>query len=141
MGKYNHAEAYCHMIYANENKSKVVSVYNTRDGVTPFIVSIENEMFQHIAFGEDYCEENYTPIEGDYVFTDYTEEAAKENAEFFYQELKKGYMHTLSPEAVLKDIEDKDTFIKKEIDDIIENGVILQKVIKFEDSIKYEIVK
>ena len=56
--KYNHAEAYCLMKYKCEKCGTVETIWNSRDGVTPFIINCEkcNGHMQHIVSWDDKSE-------------------------------------------------------------------------------------
>jgi len=137
-GKYNHMEAFCHMIYANENRSIVIGVYNSRDGVTPFNISYKGEMLNHIAWQEDYYEKEYKIKDKDFIFQTITKEDAEQNAEEFYLVLKEGYKKCLDPEAVLKSIENKEEFIKEEVKKALEqNSPTFRQVSIIDNKITY----
>ena len=70
--KYNHAEAYCLMKYKCEKCGTVETIWNSRDGVTPFIINCEkcNGHMQHIDWNADERKTNYIPKIGQRVFID-----------------------------------------------------------------------
>jgi len=74
MNKYNHAEAFCHMLYRSETSKTEIWIWNSRDGVTPFCLPIDGEMFQHVNFGKDKQNPDYKPKPGDYIFRTVTRE-------------------------------------------------------------------
>lgn len=70
--EYKHAEAFCLMTYKCEKCGKSEVVWNSRDGVTPFIIKCElcGGNMQHINFGGDVRSKNYIPKVGQRVFID-----------------------------------------------------------------------
>ena len=70
--KYNHAEAYCLMKYKCEKCGTVETIWNSRDGVTPFIINCEkcNGHMQNIDWNADERKINYIPKIGQRVFID-----------------------------------------------------------------------
>lgn len=87
---FNHLEAFCHMIYECEKCGWIIRVWNSRDGVTPFIgprchlfhdfypdTHRCNGMTQHAMWDQDEYDPDYELQPGDYYWTDYTEEDAK----------------------------------------------------------------
>lgn len=71
---YQHAEAYCIMFYKCEKCHAVERFWNSRDGVTPFIVTERcirclGDM-QHFDFHLDKCTPDHIPYRGQGVFTD-----------------------------------------------------------------------
>lgn len=73
--KYNHVEAFCRMRYRSES-GREIRIWNSRDGVTPFTVSIDEENFTHVAFRDDKCEPDRVPRVGEWIFVDMTLERA-----------------------------------------------------------------
>lgn len=70
--EYNYAEAYCLMTYRCEKCGCTEVLWNSRDGVTPFIINCEkcNGQMQHTDWNEDKRVENYIPKIGQRVFID-----------------------------------------------------------------------
>lgn len=71
--KYNHAEAFCLMQYECQTCRTIETLWNSRDGVTPFIIGCkecDGEM-QHTAFGTDQCVPDFFPESGRRVFIDF----------------------------------------------------------------------
>jgi hypothetical protein len=78
---YNHAEAYCLMKYATRDGHTVEWLWNSRDGVTPFIIrSKDGEEMNHVDFYLDRYLPLYKPMAGERVFVDMTPERARERA-------------------------------------------------------------
>jgi hypothetical protein len=70
--KYKHAEAYCLMKYKCEKCRKTEILWNSRDGVTPFMINCEkcDGHMQHTDWNEDKRIINYIPKIGQRVFID-----------------------------------------------------------------------
>lgn len=66
---YNHAEAFCLMNYRCEKCKTIEVLWNSRDGVTPYIINCEkcDGHMQHI-MGHDVRQENYIPKIGQRIF-------------------------------------------------------------------------
>ncbi|MEA2175334.1 MAG: hypothetical protein QOD00_2926 [Blastocatellia bacterium] len=78
---FNHVEAYCLMLYATQDGAQYEVVWNSRDGVTPFIIySRDGQEMQHIAFDQDRVELDFVPAVGSRIFVDLTEEVARQKA-------------------------------------------------------------
>lgn len=73
---YDHGEAFCVMEYQCEGCGKKESLWNSRDGVTPFVVGCtdcKGEM-RHCNWGGDRCDPDYVPKPGQRVFIDLAKE-------------------------------------------------------------------
>lgn len=75
--KYNHAEAFCLMTYRCDSCLHLETFWNSRDGVTPFVViarcrRCEGDM-QHINFRSDVCAPDHIPFRGQGIFIDMPE--------------------------------------------------------------------
>ena len=85
-----HGEAFCHMRYANADRSLTRSVWNSRDGVTPFGFTDPetSEAMTHVDWGGDRYDPRYAPRVGDFVWVDLHPEKAMQKAyervEFFW---------------------------------------------------------
>ncbi len=69
---YRPCEAFCLMTYQCKSCSTTERIWNSRDGVTPFIVRCARcggEM-QHVNWGGDIYDSNYIPGHGERVFID-----------------------------------------------------------------------
>jgi len=79
---YRQPEAFCLMLYRSES-GKEYTIWNSRNGVTPFVAAIDGEEFTHVEWGKDAYRPDHLPKVGDYVFVTLTEaEALKHRAEF-----------------------------------------------------------
>lgn len=88
--EHEHAEAFKQMIYACESCGFMEILYNTRDGVTPFIVSCRNGACQggmrHVFWRADKQIVDLKPPVGTRVFINTTKEDAKRWAEWHVNE-------------------------------------------------------
>lgn len=81
MRKHNHVEAFCLMKYASADGKLVEHIWNSRDGVTPFIVSSRDGVeLQHVEFARDRYLPDHKPQPDDRIFVDLTIERAREFA-------------------------------------------------------------
>lgn len=80
-GDVRHREAYCLMRYRTDDGRTEELIWNSRDGVTPFICTHrDGRQMQHIDWASDVPSPAHTPKPGDLVFMDMTEEFAGEAA-------------------------------------------------------------
>lgn len=69
----NHCERFCLMTYASEDGRVREVLWNSRDGVTPFIIpSVDGIELSHVNWHGDQCEPNHVPAIGSRVFMDAT---------------------------------------------------------------------
>jgi hypothetical protein len=72
-GGYLHREALCLMKYATRDGSEVEWIWNSRDGVTPFVVhSRSGQEMSHVQWQFDVRVPNYQPLLGERIFVDIT---------------------------------------------------------------------
>ncbi len=79
MGVFNHPEAFCRMKYRCEGCGKWEWVWNSRDGVTPFLVNSRccpEQLAQHVLWQEDERRLDYRLVPGERFFRDGTPEEA-----------------------------------------------------------------
>lgn len=76
---YKHVEAFCRMKYVDD-RGNAVWIWNSRDGVTPYVVSIEGREFRHVEWHRDRQRPNHVPEPGEYVFVDLSLEEAEKIA-------------------------------------------------------------
>ena len=65
---YAHGEAFMHMKYRTDDGRVVEEVWNSRDGVTPFVISIEGRQATHIDWQRDRRDPLYIPSVGERIF-------------------------------------------------------------------------
>jgi len=84
MNKHKQVEAFCHMLYKCEKCRREITVWNSRDAVTPFSINCReagcNGTMIHISWHFDRYDPNYKPKAGDYIFINLTEKAARKAA-------------------------------------------------------------
>lgn len=69
---HDHKEAFCLMQYECEKCSKLEIIWNSRDGVTPFVVGCNccDGSMEHVNWGMDEYVPNHYPHKGNRVFVD-----------------------------------------------------------------------
>jgi len=75
--KFNHKEAFCMMTYECEDCERKVNIWNSRDGVTPFMVKCrycKSGAMKHINWEDDVIMPYYHVKLGDFVFVTQTQE-------------------------------------------------------------------
>lgn len=81
---HNHSEAFCLMLYRclNEECGQAEWIWNSRDGVAPFIVGCRNcgGESKHTERQRDTYAPNFLPLPGSRYFADLTKERALEIA-------------------------------------------------------------
>lgn len=88
---YKHAEAFCHMTYESYDGTESERIWNSRDGVTPFIVTLKTgKEARHVNWHDDIRTVDWKPQPEDRIFVDLTKEKALEIAEQRIQHLKDG---------------------------------------------------
>lgn len=87
--KYNHGEAFCLMLYKCEYCGVIEVLWNSRDGVTPFLINCRSchKSMRHEHWKLDTCIENFEPWHGMRIFVDQTlEEYKKDIARYVYSQ-------------------------------------------------------
>lgn len=85
-----HGEAFMLMTYASDDGSVRELIWNSRDGVTPFVITARDGVTQmtHVDWGRDQYQPYRIPDVGERIFVDLTPEAAaeagRENAARFW---------------------------------------------------------
>jgi hypothetical protein len=104
--KMKHAEAFCLMTYRCSSCQKEEELWNSRDGVTPYVIDCRycKGEATHVNFGSDKFLPNYKPFKGQRIFIDMSEKRKKKIAE------KRFTQSQGTPYAI--PIEDKKEFIK-----------------------------
>jgi len=78
-GGYVFGEAFCLMEYASKDGREIEYIWNSRDGVTPFIVmSRRGTELSHAHWSRDRRIVDFVPQPGSRLFVDVTEERARE---------------------------------------------------------------
>lgn len=80
--RYRHAEAFCLMTYISDDGQIVETLWNSRDGVTPFVIMSKDGKIEltHTAWKTDKCVPDFKPNPGDRMFVDLTMEKSTEEA-------------------------------------------------------------
>lgn len=69
-----HGEAYCLMFYECDEGCCHELIWNSRDGVTPFVISSRRgHQMMHTNWGLDVCIPEHKPCRGERIFVDATE--------------------------------------------------------------------
>lgn len=87
-GQYNHKEAYCLMKYASKDGQIVEWLWNSRDGVTPFIIRAADGVteLRHTDFHLDRYLPGYQPLPGERIFVDSTAELMRPRVVAFVEQ-------------------------------------------------------
>jgi hypothetical protein len=79
---YQHSEAFCLMKYRSDDGTEEEIIWNSRDGVTPFVITLPSgKTASHVDWHEDRRVPDYKPPVGSRMFVDITEEHARTSAE------------------------------------------------------------
>lgn len=80
-GRHEHAEAFMLMVYVSDDGHTGELIYNSRDGVTPFVVTSRDGVeMTHTNWSSDIYAPAFHPPPGMRMFVDMTEEMAYEAA-------------------------------------------------------------
>jgi hypothetical protein len=75
---YVHAEAYALMRYKSDDGLDEEIIWNSRDGVTPFVITLRSgKQATHVDWNGDFPFPNYQPPLGSRMFVDLTEKRAR----------------------------------------------------------------
>lgn len=79
--KHSHVEAFCLMLYGTRDGSVRETIWNSRDGVTPFMIHTRDgvEMSHLPPWSDDVYAPAHRPKVGDRIFVDLTLERAREH--------------------------------------------------------------
>jgi hypothetical protein len=78
---HKHAEAFTLMTYVSDDGTETERVWNSRDGVTPFVITLRSgKTATHRDWAADEYLPNYVPPAGSRVFVDLTPELARKSA-------------------------------------------------------------
>jgi len=80
-------EAFCLMKYQSDDGEVIELIWNSRDGVTPFVISARDGSRQmtHVDWQLDESRPHHVPQLGDRIFIDHTEETAQKEAEQYVE--------------------------------------------------------
>lgn len=80
--RYRHAEAFALMTYRADDGTEEEQVFNSRDGVTPFTITLRSgKPASHVNWQDDQrMPEDWTPPAGMRRFADMTRDRAREHA-------------------------------------------------------------
>ena len=82
MQPYQHNEAFCLMQYQSDDSSETEIIWNSRDGVTPFVIHLRSgKEARHVRWSEDHCDPDFKPPLGMRIFVDLTPQRALEQAQ------------------------------------------------------------
>ena len=81
--EYKHKEAFCLMRYESHNGFLIETLWNSRDGVTPFMITNHSGTVEmkHTHWNNDLRKPHHVPQVGDRIFITLTEPLAKKYAE------------------------------------------------------------
>ena len=81
-GHLHHTEAFCIMTYRADDGTEEEQIWNSRDGVTPFVISLRSgKSARHVDWHRDEYDPNFKPPAGSRIFVDMTPERAQTIAE------------------------------------------------------------
>jgi hypothetical protein len=84
MQSYKHPEAFCLMHYQSDDGSESEILWNSRDGVTPFIIRSRNgQEMRHVHWNKDFCIPQLRPWPGLRLFVDATESLVQRDLEAY----------------------------------------------------------
>lgn len=79
--EYQHSEAFCVMKYASDDGNEIEFIWNSRDGVTPFVIPMRSgQEGRHVDWSMDTCVPDYHPAPGTRVFVDTSPESYRQYA-------------------------------------------------------------
>jgi hypothetical protein len=118
----NHKEAFSHMTYTTRDLQNQISVWNSRDGVTPFVIFVGGLEYHHTNWNGDREDPNYQLKVGDHIFVTINKEMAtkiaEERHEYLWNERgeksdkeKRNELHRM--------LEDKEGFVNDLVDQLM----------------------
>lgn len=89
--QHRHGEAFMLMKYQADDGSESEIVWNSRDGVTPFVITLRSgKQARHVEWRNDVYHPEHKPVPGDRIFVDLTmaraEELALANARRYFED-------------------------------------------------------
>jgi hypothetical protein len=105
MPEYQHGEAFCLMAYRADDGTEEETIWNSRDGVTPFVITLRSgKTATHVDWHRDRRVPDYQPRPGERIFVDLTEDKAREYARRNRRHyLRQGYDGVPSIAALARD--------------------------------------
>lgn len=73
---FSHPEAFCLMRYHSETADRLLLVWNSRDGVTPFCFYLDGHEYQHVEWNRDRRIVDHKLSAGDLIWRDIKPEEA-----------------------------------------------------------------
>lgn len=79
---HKHREAFCLMKYMTDDKTEKEFLWNSRDGVTPFVIhsATSGKKMMHVEWQNDLYAPNHRPKAGDRIFVDCLPEHIRDQA-------------------------------------------------------------
>ncbi|MFI2663700.1 hypothetical protein [Micromonospora carbonacea] len=78
---HQHGEAFAIMTYRSDDGTETERIWNSRDGVTPFVVTLRSgKVAHHVDWSSDVYAPDHRPQPGERMFVDLTPERARELA-------------------------------------------------------------
>jgi len=85
---FAHKEAFCLMTYQSEDLTETEVLWNSRDGVTPFIISSRNgKQMRHINWSLDRCVPDFKPPAGMRIFVNATEDLVRDELAAYVEKI------------------------------------------------------
>lgn len=104
-----HAEAFCHMHYLSDDRMEEAWIWNSRDGVTPFVITLPSgKTAVHTSWNLDRFDPDHKPQPGELIFVDLTPENARiyarQNAE---RHVASGTLTSYRPDLTQEELEEQ----------------------------------
>jgi hypothetical protein len=88
MKYYRHREAFCIMQYRSKDGTEAERLWNSRDGVTPFMILSRNGTpMSHVDWHKDICDPDFVPPSGMRVFVNATLELVTPKLNEYVEEI------------------------------------------------------
>lgn len=72
-----HGEAFCHMLYRADDGTEEEWIWNSRDGVTPFVITLRSgKEARHVEWHRDRYDPGHQPQPGERIFRDLLPDSA-----------------------------------------------------------------
>lgn len=100
---YKHGEAYALMRYLSDDGTEEEIIWNSRDGVTPFVITLRSgKVAKHVNWSGDFPFPNYQPPLGSRMFVDLTEESARSKAAEYLERNRNYVPENVSEEELIE---------------------------------------